>query len=358
MTDEELNKTVKVREGEELDVRLVDNLIKERIGGLEGTPMIRQFASGHSNLTYSVQYANKNFVLRRPPFGTRPKSGHSMIREYSVMNALKPTFPAVPETYFHLAEEDSPLGAEFYVMEQVDGRKLERDIPESWGFGAEEGHKLCLSFFHKLIDLHQVDYKAAGLGDFGKPEGYVERQVLGWNRRFEKAVTDDVESFEDVRQWLEHHMPPGEVGHAVLHGDYRLDNVILCEENPFEIKAILDWEISALGDPLMDLGNTLAYWSQKGDPDDMIAMCMQPCMAPGMLTREEICDIYAKETGYDLSKFDYYLVYGVFRLAVIIQQIYYRYYHGQTKNKAFAMFGKRTNQLGQYARLLIEKSDI
>lgn len=355
---ESLNKTVSVREGEELDAGLIDRIVKERIGGLEGTPTIRQFASGHSNLTYSIQYANKSLVLRRPPFGTRPKSGHSMIREYSVMNALKPVFPAVPETYFHIGDEDSPLGAEFYVMEQVEGRKLDRTIPKSWGFGEEEGRKLCTAFFEKLIDLHQVDFKAAGLADFGKPEGYVERQVMGWNRRYERVITDDVESFEDVRQWLEDNMPASEVGHAVLHGDYRLDNVILCEDNPFEIKAILDWEISALGDPLMDLGNTLAYWSQKGDPDEMIAMCMQPCLAPGMLTREEICEMYADRTGHDLSRFDYYLVYGVFRLAVILQQIYYRYYHGQTKNPAFAAFGGRTNQIGNYARLLIEKSGI
>jgi aminoglycoside phosphotransferase (APT) family kinase protein len=355
---ESLNKTVNVREGEELDVALIDGLLKERIDGLAGTPVIRQFASGHSNLTYSIQYPDRNFVLRRPPFGTRPKSGHSMIREYSVMNALKPVFPAVPETYFHIPDEDSPLGAEFYVMDQVEGRKLDKEIPASWGFGAEEGRKLCLSFFNKLIELHQVDYKAAGLADFGKPEGYVERQVLGWNRRYERVITDDVEAFEDVRKWLEDHMPPGEVGHAVLHGDYRLDNVILCEENPFEIKAILDWEISALGDPLMDLGNTLAYWAQKGDPEEMIGMCMQPCMAPGMLTREEICDIYAEKTGHDLSKFDYYLVYGVFRLAVILQQIYYRYYQGQTKNPAFAGFGKRVGYLGDYARALIDKSSI
>ncbi|NVJ98277.1 MAG: phosphotransferase family protein [Alphaproteobacteria bacterium] len=355
---ESLNKTVDVREGEELDSRLIDRIVKERIGGLEGTPTIRQFASGHSNLTYSIQYQNKSLVLRRPPHGTRPKSGHSMIREFSVMNALKPVFPAVPETYFHVPDEGSPLGAEFYVMEQVDGRKLDRTIPKSWGFGEEEGRKLCSAFFEKLIELHQVDFKSAGLGDFGKPEGYVERQVTGWNRRYERVITDDVEDFADVRQWLEDHMPPGEVGHAVLHGDYRLDNVILCEENPFEIKAILDWEISALGDPLMDLGNTLAYWSQKGDPDEMIAMCMQPCMAPGMMTREEICDLYARKTGYDLAKFDYYLVYGVFRLAVILQQIYYRYFHGQTKNPAFASFGQRTNQIGNYARSLIEKSGI
>ncbi|TNE61305.1 MAG: phosphotransferase family protein [Alphaproteobacteria bacterium] len=353
---EELNKTVSVRPGEELDVGMIDSLLKARIAGLDGTPVIRQFASGHSNLTYSITYANKQLVLRRPPFGTRPKSGHSMIREFRVMNALKPVFPAVPETFFHIGDEDSPLGAEFYVMELVPGRKLERDIPESWGFGEEENRKLCVSFFQKLIDLHKVDYKAIGLGDFGKPEGYVERQVLGWNGRYEKALTDDVEDFADVRKWLEDHMPKGEVGHAVLHGDYRLDNVILSEENPFEIKAILDWEISALGDPLMDLGNTLAYWSQKGDPEEIVRMRMQPCTAPGMLTREEVCELYAKETGLDLSRFDYYLVAGVFRLAVILQQIYYRYYHGQTQNKAFAGFGVRVNQLGNYTRSLIEKS--
>ncbi|MBL4838718.1 MAG: phosphotransferase family protein [Kordiimonadaceae bacterium] len=355
---DELNKTVDVREGEALDVAMIDALLKERIEGLKGTPNIRQFASGHSNLTYSVQYEDRSLVLRRPPFGTRPKSGHSMIREYSVMNALKPVYAAVPETFFHMTEEESPLGAEFYVMEQVEGRKLERDLPKSWGFGADEGRKLCLSFFSKLIELHKVDYKAVGLSDFGRPEGYVSRQVLGWNGRYEKAHTDDVETFADVRKWLEDNMPEGEVGHSVLHGDFRLDNVILDADNPFDIKAVLDWEISALGDPLMDFGNTLAYWSQKGDPEDMIAMRMQPCMAAGMLSREEICALYAKETGYDLSYFDYYLVYGVFRLAVILQQIYYRYYHGQTKNPAFAGFGKRTDMLGNYARLLIDKSTI
>jgi len=354
----ELNKTVKVREGEELDVALIDTLLKSRIDGLLGTPTIRQFASGHSNLTYSIQYENQSLVLRRPPHGTRPKSGHSMIREYRVMNALKPAYPSVPHTYFHIADEDSPLGAEFYVMDQVDGRKLERDIPADWNFGEEEGRKLCLSFFNKLIDLHKVDYKAVGLSDFGRPEGYIERQVKGWNSRYERAITDDVEAFEDVRKWLEEKMPNQEVGHSILHGDYRLDNVILSEENPFEIKAILDWEISALGDPLMDLGNTLAYWSQAGDPEEVIAMRMQPCTAPGMLTREEICELYARETGYDLKGFDYYLVYGVFRLAVILQQIYYRYYHGQTKNPAFAAFGGRTNLLGSYARSLIEKSGL
>ncbi|GHF26733.1 aminoglycoside phosphotransferase [Kordiimonas sediminis] len=355
---DELNKTIDVRSGEELDVGLIDDLMKSHISGLTGDPEIRQFASGHSNLTYAIQYGSKRFVLRRPPFGTKPKSGHSMIREYKVMNGLKDAFSAVPDTYFYLSDEDSPLGAECYVMELVDGYKPEKTMPPSLQFSASDNRTLCENFFSKLIELHAVDYKAAGLGDFGKPEGYVERQITGWNGRFERARTDDVEDFQDVRDWLVEKMPETEVGHSVLHGDYRLDNVILCKSNPHEIAAVLDWEISALGDPLMDLGNTLAYWTQKGDPEFLLNTTMQPCLDDGMMTREEICDFYAEKTGLDLSKFSYYHVYGIFRNAAILQQIYYRYYHGQSQNKAFAGFGAFVNVLGNHARDLINKSDI
>lgn len=353
-----MNKTIDVRDGEMLDVDTVKQVMNGHISGLQGEPEIRQFASGHSNLTYSINFGEQRFVLRRPPFGTKPKSGHSMIREYSVMKALKPAFGAVPQCYFHMDDETSPFGAEFYVMQQVEGRKLEKAIPVDWNFGADENRKLCTTFFRKLIDLHSVDYKAVGLGNFGKPEGYVERQIKGWNGRFDRAITDDVEAFKDVRDWLEAIMPASEVGHAICHGDFRLDNVILNGENPFEIEAILDWEISALGDPLMDLGNTLAYWIEAGDPDNIRMTAMQPSMADGMLTRAEIIDMYGTATGYDMSKFAFYHVYGVFRLAVIIQQIYYRYYHGQTQNKAFASFGHMTNTLGNYARSLIEQSKL
>lgn len=354
----ETNKTIEMRAGEELDVGVIDAVIKDNIDGLSGMPEIRQFESGHSNLTYFLGYPEKRLVLRRPPHGTKPKSGHSMIREYTVMKHLKPSYPAVPKTYFHLDDEHSPLGAEFYVMDCVPGRKLERDIPASWNFGEAEGRKLCLAFFDKLIELHKVDYKAVGLGDFGKPDGYIKRQILGWNGRYERALTDDVEPFEDVRAWLEEKMPDREVGASIIHGDFRLDNCILDEDNPFNVRAVLDWEISALGDPLMDLGNTLAYWIQGSDSEQVRAFRMQPCNAPGMLTREEILDYYAEHTGHDISHFDFYHVYGIFRLAAILQQIYYRYYHGQTQNKTFASFGKRANLLGGYCRYLIENSTL
>lgn len=354
----DMNRTIDVRSGEELDADVVDQVMKAHIDGLKGTPSISQFASGHSNLTYSIKYGDQAFVLRRPPFGTRPKSGHSMIREYTVMKALKPSFPEVPNCYFHLDDAASPLGAEFYVMEQVAGRKLEKDIPADWGFDARDGRQLCEAFFDRLIALHQVDYKAAGLGDFGNPVGYIERQIKGWNGRFERALTDDVEPFADVRQWLEDTMPKAETAHAICHGDYRLDNVILDADDPLKIAAILDWEISAIGDPLMDFGNTLAYWIQPGDPEAILATRMQPSTAPGMMTRQEIIDRYEAATGYDMSKFAFYHVYGVFRLAVIVQQIYYRYYHGQTSNKAFANFGHMANLLGNYSRGLIEQSGL
>ena len=358
MTDsqdiEKLNQTIDQRDGEELDLAAIDGLLKERIDGLSGDGLVRQFPSGQSNLTYQIVYGDRRLVLRRPPFGTKPKSGHSMIREFRVMNALRPVFPAVPVTYFHMDDEESPLGAEFYVMEQVEGRKLGRDLPPEWSFSNEDGRQLGLTFMDRLIDLHKVDYTAIGLGDFGRPEGYVERQILGWNSRYEKAHTPDVDAFEDVRTWLAENRPETEVGHCIVHGDYRLDNVIVDENDPQTIKAVLDWEISALGDPLMDLGNTLAYWIQDSDPEPVRMMRMQPCNAPGMPTREELVAYYGEKMGLDVSHFHFYLASGVFRLAVILQQIYYRYYHGQTQNKHFARFAAQVNLLGNHARALIE----
>jgi len=355
VNDDQLNKTIDMRAGEELSSDVVDQFMRAHIDGLEGSAEIRQFPAGQSNLTYQLSYGERQFVLRRPPFGTKPKSGHSMIREYRVMNALKPVYPCVPETFFYQPDEDSPLGCEFYVMDKVQGIKLERDLPEGLDFSEAQVRQLGEVFFDRLIDLHNVDYKAIGLDDFGKPEGYVSRQILGWNGRFEKSKTDDVQDFQDVRTWLEENMPAGEVRHCIIHGDYRLDNVILNADNPLQIDAILDWEISALGDPLMDLGNTLAYWIEANDPPAIQALRMQPCAVPGMPTREEIVARYGEKTGIDVSGFGYYLVYGVFRLAVILQQIYYRYYHGQTKNPGFKHFGKQVDMLGNHARGLIEK---
>ena len=338
-----------VRKGDEFDVAAADAELKAHIDGLSGTLRVKQYPSGASNLTYELAYPDRTLVLRRPPMGTKPKSGHDMWREYRIMRDLKPVFPAVPPV-LHYTSDEAIIGAEFYVMDKVEGPLIHNDIPAEWNWDASDGAKLCEEFFSKLVELHAVDFKAAGLSDFGKPEGYIERQILGWNRRYEKAWTDDVDKFEDVRQWLDDNRPKTENAHAVVHGDFRIDNCILNTDNPHKIAAILDWEISALGDPLMDLGNTLAYWIQPNDPPYMQMMVRQPSRAPGMMTRAEIAKFYADATGHDVSNIPYYYVYGIFRLAVIIQQIYYRYYHGQTDNPRFKSYGQMTNMLGMLAR--------
>ncbi|PHR93198.1 MAG: phosphotransferase family protein [Robiginitomaculum sp.] len=353
-----VNPTIDIREGEAFDLDAVDAVLKAEIEGLSGTPILKQYASGASNLTYALDYPERRLVLRRPPFGTKPKSGHDMHREYKIMTALKPVYPSVPKTLYYVDSENSVLGAEFYVMERVEGHLIHTHIPKDWNWDKAQTRKLCLSFFDKLVELHQVDYKAIGLSDFGRPEGYVERQILGWNKRYEKAYTPDVDAFEDVREWLAENRPKTEKGAAILHGDFRIDNLILDLDDPTKINAILDWEISALGDPLMDLGNTLAYWIQADDPVQMQSLSRQPSGAPGMLTRKEVLVYYADKTGADVSNFHFYYVYGIFRLAVIIQQIYYRYYHGQTKDERFKMYVHMVNILGGVARDRIASGEI
>ncbi len=346
------NPTAPVRNGEELDWEALDRHLQMVIPGLVGPPEISQFASGNSNLTYRLKYRNEDLVVRRPPFGTKAKSAHSMIREYRIMNALKPVYTCVPDTLYY-TDDESVIGSEFFIMRKVEGQVIKETIPDDWGFTATDTRRFCRQFWEKLIELHQVDYLAAGLEDFGKPEGYMQRQVLGWNSRYERVITPDVGEFSDVRNWLETNMPVGSGHHAVLHGDYRIDNVILDRQDPTVIRAVLDWEICALGEPLMDLGNALAYWMEPDDPPYLKALQMQPSTAEGMMTRTEILSLYSELTGRDTSGFLFYLVYGYFRNAVILQQIYYRFYHGQTQDERFRSFGVATRNLAEHCRRLI-----
>ncbi len=346
------NPTTPVRKGENLDWQVLDHHLKSVLPHLEGEVQVSQFAGGKSNLTYRLKYTNDDLVVRRPPFGTKAKTAHSMIREYRIMNELKPVYPSVPDTLYY-SDDESIIGSEFYVMRKVEGVLINNQIPEEWNFTLEDTRRFCTAFWDKLIELHEVDYVKAGLGDFGKPDGYVERQVSGWNRRYERVITPDVDHFSEVRDWLAASIPAGNTRASILHGDYRIDNVILDKSNPCDILAVLDWEICALGDPLMDLGNSLAYWIQDDDPAELKHLVIQPSNAPGMLTRKEILDLYQDRTGIDTSDFRFYQVYGYWRLAVILQQIYFRYFHGQTKDERFKTFGMAAQNLGEHCQQLI-----
>lgn len=341
-----------VRPGEELDWPALDKALKQAIPGLRGEPRVSQFPGGNSNLTYRLQYAGDDLVVRRPPFGTKASSAHSMIREYRIMTSLRPVFPSVPET-LHYSDDESIIGAEFYVMRKVEGTVIRKDLPPEWRLDEKSTRRLCTRFWEKLIELHLVNIAEAGLEDFGKAEGYVERQVLGWNGRFQRVATPDVGHFDDVQTWLNDHRPADSGRQSVLHGDYRIDNVVMDNDPPHDILAVLDWEISALGDPLMDLGSSLAYWMQAEDPGELRSLSMQPSMMPGMLTRKEILDLYQARTGIGTDDFDFYLVFGYWRIAVILQQIYFRYFKGQTRDQRFAGFGMAVQNLGTHCRQLI-----
>lgn len=330
----------------------LDRWLRTRIAGLApGLPVVTQYAGGASNWTYRLQYANRDLILRRPPAGTKAKSAHDMGREFRVQSALKPVFPQVPDIV-GLCSEESVLGCEFYVMDRIDGIIPRRSFPKGVELSPGQARQLCLNFIDKFIELHRVDVKASGLESLGKGAGYTRRQIDGWSDRYEKALTWNVLAFRDVRDWLKQNVPD-DCATCLIHNDWRLDNVVLAVDDPTRIIGVLDWEMATLGDPLMDLGNTLAYWIQADDSRLMKMLARQPSYLPGMLTRAEFVDYYLGKTGLSPANWTFYEVYGLFRLAVILQQIYYRYHHGQSRNPAFRNFWLMANYLGLRCRALI-----
>jgi aminoglycoside phosphotransferase (APT) family kinase protein len=346
-----------VRDEDRLDVEKLDGFLKRHVEGLHGTPTIRQFPGGASNLTYLIRYGERDLVLRRPPSGAKAKSAHDMLREAQVMAALKPHYPLVP-AILATCDDYTVLGSDFYVMERLRGIILRRDLPPDLGLDADGVRKLCLNFIDKLVQLHQVDAAAPELAGIGRGEGYVARQVRGWSDRWHAALTEGTDACEDVLAWLAEKQPSRETAICVIHNDYRFDNVVLDREHPLEIVGVLDWEMSTLGDPLMDLGGSLAYWVQADDDAVLQSFRRQPSHVDGMLTRREVVAYYGQRTGWSVDNFDFYEVFGLFRLMVIIQQIYRRFVLGQTTNQQFAGFGQAAAYMGKRCRRLIGKSAI
>lgn len=346
-----------VRAGEELDPERLDAFLKARIPGLSGTPRIRQYPRGASNLTYLAAYPGRDLVIRRPPFGHKAKGAHDVGREARVMTALRPVYPAVPMV-LAFGDDASVMGCEFYVMERIAGIIPRQDLPPELGLDEAGTRRLCLAVVDKLVELHSIDPLAAGLCGLGKGEGYVGRQVEGWCRRFRDARTEDVSDFETVMAWLAARRPEREIAIRPIHGDFRFDNVVLDAADPLRVIGVLDWEMATLGDPLMDLGNALAYWVQADDDEYFRATRRQPTSAPGMLTRAEVIGRYAERTGLSVGNFDFYEVFGLFRVAVIVQQIWRRFRDGSTRDPQFAAFGPLVNYLDGRCRRLVAASKL
>ncbi len=346
-----------VRPGEEIDPAAVKIFLEKNIKNIAGNITITEFPGGFSNLTYLITIGEKQMVLRRPPIGAKVKAGHDMGREFRVLEALYPVFPYCPKPLIY-TDDTSIIGSPFFVMEKISGIILRKDLPTGLLFSENQAEKLCKTFMGLLADIHGIDVKEAGLDFIGKPAGYVRRQVEGWADRCRRAKTDDSPDFRHIMDWLKDKMLEDTDSPTIVHNDYKLDNVVLDPEAPEKIIGVLDWEMATFGDPLMDLGNCLAYWVEKKDPLEMQIMRTMPTNMDGAMTRREIVDLYEERTGRSTEQFDFYYCFGLFRLAVIAQQIYFRYFNGITGNKRFAVLIAIVNSLEKTAIKVIETSGL
>lgn len=331
-----------VRPGEELDLARLQPFLQERFGHT-GPVSIQQFPSGHSNLTYLLRLGNREVVLRRPPFGSKVRSAHDMGREYRVLSKLHAAYPVAPEALLY-CDDPSILNAPFYLMEPIRGLILRRDPPPGVPFPPETARRLSEAFVDSLARLHGLDYDAIGLADLGKPQGYLERQVNGWIERYHNSKTHDLAEVERIAAWLTARMPAS-YDTALIHNDYKYDNVVLDPNAPTRIVGVLDWEMCTLGDPLTDLGTALAYWADPQDPEDFQEIRSAPTTLPGTLTRAQLVERYATATGRDPGDMVFYLTFARFKVAVIIQQIYYRYAQGLTQDERFRTLPERIHTL-------------
>ncbi|MGF1510493.1 MAG: phosphotransferase family protein [Myxococcota bacterium] len=315
-------------------------------------PTVTQFTGGASNRSYRLDYGHQSLVLRRPPAGHVTGNAHDMSREFRVLSALAPLYPKAPRAI--LLEEDTRImGEPFLVMEEIPGIILRKDPPEDLELPSEACHQLCETFVDGLVELHRLSVAKTPLEGFGSGEGYLHRQVQGWAKRYRSARTPDAASFEGVIQWLEEHTPP-QVSRVWVHNDYRFDNLILDRNQPSKVVGVLDWELSTLGDPLMDLGNSLAYWVQADDDPMMHMIRRQPTHLTGMWRRAEVVDAYLEKMDLAVNDLRFYEVMGLFRLAGIAQQIYRRYHDGLTTNPAFRDFIHGVNYFEQRISGLID----
>jgi aminoglycoside phosphotransferase (APT) family kinase protein len=326
-----------VREEDRFDIAKMHAWLRPFINQ-DQLPEVKQFRSGASNLTYLLSYPDRELVLRQPPVGTKAASAHDMNREYLIQSRLKSVFPLVPKM-IALCQDHSVMGSDFYVMEYVEGQIFRRDIPE--GITSSDVSVMADSLINGLVQLHAVD--SSILAELNKGNGYVQRQVDGWSKRYRNALTDDVPTAEKLMAWLSANQP-NDIDSCIIHGDWRIDNVVFDLENS-RIKGVLDWELATVGDPLMDLGSALAYWVDRDDEAAFASLRRQPSHLPGMPTRDEFVQRYLELGGRKCNDFTFYEVFGLFRLAVIIQQIWARFRLGQTTNPAFAGFGDAVNTL-------------
>jgi len=345
--------TTPVRSGEELNLAALTDWLRGRVEGAARGVSVEQFPGGHSNLTYLLQIDDHEYVLRRGPLGPVAPKAHDMAREFRVLQSVHRHFPEAPNA-FHLCEDPAVLGAVFFLMERRHGLILRDDVPPQLAKLPNYAQLVSEAFIDCLIRLHAIDVSKTGLIALGKPEGFLERQVQGWTDRWNRAKTDDTPEMDRVMQWLVDRRPRSPAP-TLVHNDYKLDNVMLRAESADHIEGVLDWEMATVGDPLADVGLTLCYWTWADAPQLRARGVPSLTSQPGWYTRDQFVQRYAERTGRDLSQIGYYAVLGIFKLAVILQQIYFRFRRGQTQDARFQNFGEQVRGLVELAGSLLRK---
>lgn len=347
--------TIQVRKGEELNLAALESFIQQELKDIPDGPLeVEQFGAGHSNLTYLLRIGDWEAVLRRPPLGPVAPKAHDMEREFQILSGLNPLFSPVPGPYL-FSKEESIVGSPFFIMERRKGIVLDTDFPKEIPYTEAIGQKISELMVDTLVNLHHIDYKETSLAKLARPDGFMERQVSGWIGRYERAQTDEVKEVEDLKKWLENHVPKSQEP-TIIHYDFKLNNAMFSEDFS-HVTGLFDWEMATVGDPLADVGVAMSYWFQANDPDLLKNALGKPpvTILNGFYTRDEFIESYAKKSGRNVSNINYYLTFAYFKLAVIGQQIYYRYKKGQTIDPRFAHFNKLANNLIQYALLTATK---
>ncbi|HEY8598459.1 MAG TPA: phosphotransferase family protein [Thermomicrobiales bacterium] len=341
--------TIAIREGEDFDrARLLGYLRGELAGVPDMVLAVRQYPSGASNLTYLLRSGDWEAVLRRPPLGPLPPKAHDMIREARLLQRLHAVYPLAPNPYL-LCADPAILGAPFYVMERRYGTVLDDRFPPAVEPTPARCRAISEAVVAALVQLHAIDWRAAGLGDLGYPEGFLVRQVQGWIGRYAAAATDDSPEIADLAAWLQAHLPTSPAP-TIVHNDFKLNNLLLADGELAPVVAVLDWEMTTIGDPLFDLGVSLSYWVEATDPPELRAILPTVTDRVGFFSRREFMARYADLSGRDLGAIDYYLTFAYFKLAVILQQIYARWRHGQTRDERFRTFGDHVRVLIAHAQ--------
>lgn len=353
MNQIQTDSAVEIRNGEELDLLKLETYLVSKIDGFKKINLIKQFPGGFSNLTYLIESEVKDYVLRRAPIGANIKSAHDMGREFKVLSLLQNHYKSVPKVEM-FCEDETIIGAQFYLMEKVEGVILRAKNAKKYNLETQKWQHLSEVLIDNLADLHQIDIYQTGLINLGKPEGYVDRQVEGWLARYSKSKTDEIVEMDFVAEWLIKNKPKKQ-NFAFIHNDYKYDNVVF-DINLSEIKAVLDWEMATVGDPLMDLGAVLAYWCQGNEND--FAKSMNITWIQGNLNRKQVVERYTQKTGIDITDILFYFVFGLYKNATIVQQIYARWKAGFTNDPRFEGLIFGVKELANMASIAILKKSI